>query len=161
MTPHDLDHIRWLPLTSADADRVAQLAGAALAPFPWVLACWLHGSLVRGDRPPRDLDFGVLTGRQFVPWAQWEQARCAIGAALGMSPDVVDLRPVDDGSPVFLGNLLAHGRLCCEANRAARVDFEVRATSLWCDFRPVWEQQRAAALASWANGSDRPRGVTL
>ncbi len=150
--PADNDRIPWLPLGAEDAERVARVAGATLAQLPWVQACWLHGSLVRGERPARDIDLGVLTGRRAVTLLQWDQARCAVGAALGLDPDVVDLRPVDEASPVFYHNLLKYGILCCEPDVEARVQFEARAMSLWCDFAPVWQRQRTAAWTAWARG---------
>jgi len=123
-----------------------------LRQVPWVQAAWLHGSVVRGERPPRDVDFGVLTGRRKVSLSDWDSARCAVAEALALDPDVIDMRPVDEASPVFLHNLLKFGVLCCEADPAARLEFEVRAMSLWCDFEPVWRRQRAEAFAAWAAG---------
>lgn len=146
------DPIPWLPLGPADAARIARDAGAVLARVPWVQACWLHGSLVRGDRPPRDIDFGIVTSRRAISLVQWDDARCAVAEALRVDPDVIDLRAVDDASPVFLHQMLKHGVLCCEPDHAARIAFEVRAMSLWCDFAPVWQRQRDAAIAAWSAG---------
>lgn len=148
----DPDRIPWLPLTSADAARLAAQAGNALRQFPWVRAAWLHGSLVRGERPPRDLDFAVLTDRRQLTQREWEQARCAVAEAVGQQPEVIDIRAVDDGGPLFLHNVLRFGVLCCEPDPLARVDFEVRVASLWCEFRPVWEQSRREMLQYWSSG---------
>jgi len=150
MVQQDADRIPWLPFTQADAPRLARLAGEALAAFPWVRACWLHGSLVRGDRPARDLDFAVLTGFETVTLAERDAARGAIADAIGVDPAVIDLRPADAGTPRFLHNILKYGVLCCDSDREARIDFEVRANSLWCEFKPVWERSRAETLARWA-----------
>ena len=113
----DPDRIPWLPLTSADAARLAAQAGNALRQFPWVLAAWLHGSLVRGERPPRDLDFAVLTDRRQLTQREWRQARVTssgIPQALGGSDVRGGVLEEGSGGSKWRGRLHdieAYGRL--------------------------------------------------
>ena len=154
-TPTDeLDRIPWLPFTAADAPRLAAEAGEVLAQLPWVKAAWLHGSLVRAEWPARDLDFAVLTDRAPRSLYDWANARDLVAERLGVAPEVVDLRPCDEGTPRFFYNMLRYGILCCEPDPQARIAFEVRANSLWCEWRPIWERSRAEALARWAGASE-------
>ena len=71
---------------------------------------------------------------------------------MGMRASQLDVRVVNDGSPVFLHSMFSSAELLYEADRPARIRFEANAHSRWLDFRPVWERMRKAALESWNRG---------
>ncbi|MFP3941469.1 MAG: hypothetical protein ACLF0P_14315 [Thermoanaerobaculia bacterium] len=75
-----------------------------------------------------------------------------LATASGIRAIPFDVRIVNGASPVFLGAMLTHGSLLYESDRAARIDWEAYALSVWLDFKPVWERMRKAALTSWARG---------
>lgn len=74
------------------------------------------------------------------------------GASLGLAPDQLDLRIINDADPVFLGRMLAGGVRVYESNREARVQFEARAVARWLAFTPVWERMRGSAAERWSRG---------
>ena len=147
----DDDAIRWHRLSTAELARLQAAAPRILSRHPWVKAAYLHGSAARGDRPARDIDIGLLAD----PVPQGFAAEAAIAAALrdetGIRAVDFDVRVINQASPVFLNQVLRDGVLLHEADHAARVAFEVRAMSLWLEFRPIYERLRAAALARWAH----------
>lgn len=75
-----------------------------------------------------------------------------LAAASGIHAIPFDVRIVNGASPVLLGEMLNHGRLLYESDRAARIEWEAAALSLWLDFKPVWQRVRKAALTRWARG---------
>ena len=147
----DDDTIRWHRLTAGELARLKEAAPRVLAAHSWVKAAYLYGSAARDERPARDIDVGLLAD----PVPTGFGAEAAVGMALrdatGIEAVEFDVRIINQASPVFLNQVLQAGVLLHEADHAARVAFEVRAMSLWLEYRPVYERLRAAALARWAH----------
>ena len=130
--------------------RLGAAASRTLAARPWAQAAWLYGSVARTGRG-RDVDLGVLA--EPVPeQAELASAAAEIARGVGLRPDDIDLRLLNGGDPVFLGNVLRDGRLLFERDRERRVRFEVYALNQWLDFAPVWERLRQRVLTRWSHG---------
>jgi predicted nucleotidyltransferase len=147
----DDDAIRWHRLTAEELRRLKEAAPRVLAGHPWVKAAYLYGSAVGGERPARDLDVGLLADPVPTSFAAEAAIAAALREATGIDAVDFDVRVINQGSPVFLNEVLRAGVLLYEADHAARVAFEVRAMSLWLEFRPVYERLCAAALARWSH----------
>jgi predicted nucleotidyltransferase len=144
------DTIRWLTPSEHDLARLRAAAVRALERRSWIVAAWFHGSAARG-RPARDLDLGLVVA-EHPNEAELAAVAGDIAADAGVDPAVLDLRILNGGDPMFLGNVLRDGCLWFERDREARIAFEVWAMNQWLDFAPVWERMRARVLAKWADG---------
>ncbi|MGM0579002.1 MAG: nucleotidyltransferase domain-containing protein [Myxococcota bacterium] len=146
--------IRWLTIDAARRRDLVEAIRRAAAARDWVDAAWLFGSAARGDRPARDVDVAVLTRDRTEPpsLAALADLVDAVARDTGLDPGQVDVRIVDDADPVFLGTFVRDAILAFERDRERRIDFVVRAHSLWLDYRPVWERLRREALKRWSNG---------
>ena len=109
------------------------------------------GLAATADRAARDIDLGLL-GNPPSTWKTLPAMADAMADAWGSPPLPLDLRLLRGASPVFTNQVLLHGTLVYEADREARLRFEVQAMSQWLDFRPVYERVRAQVLARWADG---------
>jgi predicted nucleotidyltransferase len=146
------DTIRQALVTDADRLRIERAALQVLGSRPWIQAAYLHGSAARGDRPARDIDIGLLCDPIPTDWDAEVRIAGELGAAAPIGSLEYDVRAINRADPVFLGNLLQGGRLLYEADREARIRFEVRALSLWLDYKPVWERLRTRVLEQWSRG---------
>lgn len=145
------DPIRWLHLDERARQRLRSSAPRLLASRPWVKALYLYGSAARGQRPARDLDLGIVADPVPASGCEELEIAAAFAAELSIPVEALDVRILNGGDPVFLGNVLADAELVFEHDREARIAFEVRAMSLWLDFRPRWERMRKRVLAKWAD----------
>lgn len=139
--------------TLTDTERVA-LAGAArqlLALHGWVRVVYLYGSAARGGGA-HDIDIGIVADPIPTRWDTEILLAAELHEATGIGAVPFDVRIVNHADPVFLGRMLTDAVLLAEATRADRVRFEVRAMSLWLDFKPVWERIRAQVLQGWSHG---------
>lgn len=109
---------------------------------PRVAAVYLFGSRARGTaRPDSDIDLGVLY-RTAPPRTLLEQpfgAQEELAHELGAPVQVVVMNtaPVD-----LIHRVLRDGQLLYEADRSARIAFEVDARNGYFDLLPVLEQYR-------------------
>jgi predicted nucleotidyltransferase len=111
-----------------------------LAAQPDVLAAYLFGSYVTDKaHPESDVDVAVLlSGTDEME--RFERRLRLIGEA----EEALDRRPVDlvvlnDAPPLLAHQVLRHGRLIFERDRAARVEFEVWAGKVYADLQPMYE----------------------
>jgi predicted nucleotidyltransferase len=111
-----------------------------LATQPDVLAAYLFGSHVTGKaRPGSDVDLAVLLSQQDA--SQRFERRLRL---MGEVEDALARRPADvvllnDAPPLLAHQALREGRLIFERDRAARVEFEVRAGKIYADLKPMYD----------------------
>jgi predicted nucleotidyltransferase len=108
---------------------------AFLAAQPDVLAAYLFGSHATGRaRPESDVDVAVLlSGTDAME--RFERLLGLMGEveeALGRRP--ADVVVLNDAPPLLAHQVLAHGWLIFERDRAARVEFEVRAGKIYAEY---------------------------
>ena len=155
---HPGSEITWHRLSDEERLAVRRAAGKVLARHSWVLAAWHHGSSALGDRPARDIDVAVVAKTIPEDLGITDGLADELSEAAGIDAIPFDVRivsgssPVNAPSPVFLGEMLHHGTRIYESDRAARIDWEATAMSIWLDFAPVWERMRRTALERWAHG---------
>ena len=103
-----------------------------------VVAGYIFGSMAQGRaRPGSDVDVAVLLSDDLDGEARFVR-RLRLGAeveeAIGRRTDLVVL---NDAPPLLQHQVLKHGRLVFERDRAARVEFEVRAGKIYADLKPM------------------------
>lgn len=105
-------------------------------------AVYLFGSVARGtNRATSDVDIGVLFAQAPTGFAGLKlDLEGRIEAALGQRTQLVVMNkaPVD-----LIHRVLRDGRLLFEADRGARVAFEVKARNEYFDLLPHLERYRA------------------
>ena len=103
-----------------------------------VVAGYIFGSVAQGRaRPGSDVDVAVLLSDDLDGEAQFRrQLRLGteVEEAIGRRTDLVVL---NDAPPLLQHQVLKHGRLVFERDRAARVEFEVRAGKIYADLKPM------------------------
>lgn len=151
-----MDHdepIRWIVLGEAERSRLAKAAEQIFSQFEWVRVAYWYGSSV-GARPARDIDIGLVAQPLQRAFGELETLADALAHASGLSPELLDLRIVNQADPVFLGAMLSGGVRLYEADRDERCRFEAQAVACWLDFRPAWERTRAAVQKRWAGANE-------
>ena len=120
---------------------------------PDVLAAWIFGSRVTGrDRPESDLDVAVLLAGGDDAVALNER-RLELQTLLADGyPAAVDVVVLNLATSVLQHEVLAQGRRFFERDRAARVDFEVRAGQVYADLEPMRAMFRGALRRELAEG---------
>lgn len=106
---------------------------------PDVLAAYLFGSYATGKARPRsDVDVAVLLSQAdgFERFERRLRLTGEVEDALGRRADVVVL---NDAPPLLTHQVLREGRLIFERDRAARVEFEVRAGKIYADLQPMYD----------------------
>jgi len=146
----DADSIRWLTLCDGDRERLRACTATILGKHPWAAAAYLYGSAARGG-PARDVDLGIVAA-PLPDHAELVTVGAGIAAALGLDAEAIDVRLLNGGDPVFLGNFLRDAVLLYEADPEQRIRFEVWAMNQWLDFQPVWERMRRQVLTGWSRG---------
>lgn len=111
-----------------------------LAAQPDVVAAYLFGSVAEGRaRSQSDVDVAVLLAADLDEEARFDR-RLRIGweveRIIGRQTDLVVL---NDAPPLLQHQVLKHGRLIFERDRAARVEFEVRAGKIYADLKPMYD----------------------
>lgn len=124
-----------------------RIAGFLAARGEGVVCAYLFGSVARGDAGPgSDVDVAVLLEAPPPPTLEGAGFRLEgdLERALGRPVDLVVLNraPVD-----LVHRVLRDGVLVFEADRAARVRFEVRARNQYFDLRPILDRYRRAGEA--------------
>lgn len=121
-------------------DEIAPVLKEYFAGQPGVLAAYVFGSVATGRaRPESDVDVAVLLREDLD-----KEARFFEGLRLGAEVEGLLRRPTDlvvlnDAPPVLQHQVLTHGRLVFERDRAARVEFEVRAGKIYADLKPMYD----------------------
>lgn len=111
-----------------------------LAAQPDVVAAYLFGSVAQGRaRPQSDVDIAVLLAADLDEEARFDR-RLRLGweveSIIGRRTDLVVL---NDAPPRLQHQVLKHGWLIYERDRAARVEFEVRAGKIYADLKPMYD----------------------
>lgn len=105
----------------------------------------LLGSRARGDaRETSDWDLGFLPVRDADEHVDLLALRADVVSLLGT--DRVDLVPLAEVSAVLRRDAAAQGQLLAERETEAFVEFQVEATSYWCDVEPVVREAHADVL---------------
>ncbi len=118
-----------------------------LAAQPDVVAAYLFGSVAEGRaRLQSDVDIAVLLAADLD-----EEARFDRRLRMGWEVERIIGRPTDlvvlnDAPPLLQHQVLKHGRLMFERDRAARVEFEVRAGKIYADLKPMYDFFKSALL---------------
>jgi predicted nucleotidyltransferase len=109
-----------------------------------IAAAYLYGSVARGTaRDDSDVDVAVLFERDPPQTLEGLHADLAhaLEEALGRPVDLAIL----NRAPVDLAHrVLRDGVLACDANRSARIRFEVRARNEYFDLEPYLRRYRRA-----------------
>ena len=126
-----------------DGDLDARIADCVVANTGGVAAVYLFGSIARGDdTPSSDVDIAILYKEPppRTPDGQPYALEGALERALGRNVDLVVLNqaPVDLRSRV-----LRDGRLVLDADRSARIAYEVRTRNEAFDLEPIVTRYRA------------------
>ena len=111
-----------------------------LASQPDVVAAYIFGSVAQGRaRPQSDVDIAVLLSADLDEETRFDR-RLRLGweveRLIGHQTDLVVL---NDAPPLLQHQVLKHGRLIFERDRAARVEFEVRAGQIYADLKPMYD----------------------
>ena len=122
----------------ATLDKLTTTLRRYLASQSDVVAGYIFGSMAQGQaKPGGDLDVAVLLSDDLDGEARFMR-RLRLGTeveeAIGYRTDLVVL---NDAPPLLQHQVLKHGRLVFERDRAARVEFEVRAGKIYADLKPM------------------------
>ncbi|MFQ6058692.1 MAG: nucleotidyltransferase domain-containing protein [Anaerolineae bacterium] len=105
---------------------------------PDVVAAYLFGSRAVGRaRPGSDVDTAVLLSEEdgMVRFERRLRLISEVSDICGREADVIVL---NDAPPLLQHQVLKHGQLLFERDRAARVEFEVRAGKVYADLKPMY-----------------------
>lgn len=133
------------PRASSVPEDLSEMLVAYLAAQPDVVAAYVFGSVAQGRaRPQSDVDIAVLLAADLDEEARFDR-RLRMGweveRIIGRQTDLVVL---NDAPPLLQHQVLKHGRLIFERDRAARVEFEVRAGKIYADLKPMYDFFKAA-----------------
>ncbi len=135
-------------IRDVDRETTIEALRARLRDEPDVVAAWLFGSVARGsDTRDSDLDVAILTRR--VSTGTLDDLCLDLRAAL---TDVVgrevDLVVMDHAHGDLVHRVLRDGILLIDADRSARIRFEVDARNRWFDMQPIWCEYRRGRSAA-------------
>lgn len=104
---------------------------------PDVIAAYLFGSLVQKRAHPRsDIDVAVLLTLMDSEAAFYRRLRL-MEQLRPYADREVDVIVLNDAPPLLQNQVLQYGQLLYERDRAARVEFEVRAGQVYADLKPM------------------------
>ena len=111
---------------------------AFLATQPDVIAVYLFGSLAEGRATPHsDVDTAILFADASDPLAVGDRQLQLMGELERFTDRDVDVVILNTAPPILQNQVLRHGRLLCERDRRARVDFEVLTGRVYADRQPM------------------------
>jgi predicted nucleotidyltransferase len=126
-------------------DRIIAVLTTALASDRDVHAAWLFGSVARrDDRPGSDIDVAVLPAPAAARSFDQHALEADLAKALGRDVQVVN---VLDAPADLVHRILRDGILLRDADRSARIRFEVEQRNRYFDMTPIWNEYRAARPA--------------
>jgi uncharacterized protein len=128
---------------------------AYLSEQPDVVLVYLFGSHARHQaRATSDLDIAVLLDEQERDPLELLERRLDLGARVqDIMRGPVDVVLLNRAPLLLQGEVMREGKLLYEADRAARVEYEVRARTLWFDFQPRLRVHQEALLQRAREGS--------
>jgi len=116
-----------------------------LASQPDVVAVYVFGSVAQGRaRPQSDVDIAVLLAADLDEETRFDRRLRLGGEVERIIGCLTDLVVLNDAPPLLQHQVLKHGRLIFERDRAARVEFEVRAGQIYADLKPMHDFFAAA-----------------
>lgn len=133
----DYQHLRHTePPRLDEADLIAFLKTQ-----PDIVAAYLFGSLAQGRATSRsDVDVAVLlTNVPGVLADEWDRRLRLMDALRRFADREIDVVILNNAPLVLQDQVLRYGRRLYERDRAARVDFEVRAGQAYADAAPVFD----------------------
>ena len=113
---------------------------AFLATQDEVVAAYLFGSVAQGRaHPGSDVDLALLLSANLEPDLRADRYLYLMGEIQHLlRGHKVDVVLLNTASPLLQYEVLRHGQRLYEADRQARVDFEVRAGQRYEDVRPMY-----------------------
>lgn len=110
---------------------------AYLARQPDVLAAYLFGSMARGQADHlSDVDIAVLLDAHLAADERVERQLRFMGDLEEYTHREVQVVVLNRATPLLAYQVVRHGRLLCEPNRAERINFEVRTRRVYFDLKP-------------------------
>ena len=143
--------IRWRILDAAEHRQLRVAADLVFSGYDWIKAAYLYGSAAQVGRAARDIDIGLVANPVPAGWGVELRIAEELALASAMDAGDFDVRVLNEGSPIFLGNVLSGGILIYEGDRETRLRFEVQAMSRYLDFAPVWKNLRSQVLQRWSD----------
>ncbi len=131
-----------------DRDATIEALRGRLALEKDVVAAWVFGSVARGDDgPTSDVDVAILTRRTGTHTIDdlWLDLRADLTALLRREVDLVVL---DDAHGELIHRVLRDGIVLVDADRSARIRFEVAARNRFFDMQPIWREYRRGRPAA-------------
>jgi predicted nucleotidyltransferase len=105
-----------------------------------VVAAYLFGSVASDKADPHsDVDIAVLFANASNPLAAGDRQLQLIGDLERFTDRALDVVILNTAPPILQHQVLRHGRLLCERDREARVEFEVRAGKIYADLKPMYD----------------------
>jgi len=103
-----------------------------------IVAAYLYGSVARGQaHGESDVDVAVLLAACPDPQAAVERQIGLMADLDRFSDREVQVTVLNHAPPQLAYEVLRDGRLLCERDRPARIQFEVKAMKMYFDFQPV------------------------
>ncbi|OGO43250.1 MAG: hypothetical protein A2Z04_08765 [Chloroflexi bacterium RBG_16_57_9] len=122
-----------------EGDKLVEALRSFFAGQEDVVAAYLFGSHATGKaRPQSDVDTAVLLSEDDDLARFYRRLRLIdeVSDVCGREADVIVL---NDAPPLLQNEVLKHGRLLFERDRAARVEFEVQAGKIYADLKPMYD----------------------
>ena len=125
---------------------------AHLKTQPDIVAAYLFGSMAQGRATPHsDVDLAVLLNLEDN--MERFHRRLELMRTLDRFADrEVDVVVLNDAPPLLCHQVLKTGRLLYEADRMARVEFEVYAGKFYADLKPMYELFNQALVRELKEG---------
>lgn len=119
-----------------DVKRLARYFAAQ----PDVVVVYLFGSVAKGTaRPQSDVDIAVLFDAHLNAERRFEREMESARDIAHFATREMDVRSLHDVSPLFLAEVLRYGQPLYARCERERVEFQVRAMSLYLDTQPLRE----------------------
>jgi hypothetical protein len=114
---------------------------AGLAKFfaqqPDVVVAYLFGSVAKGTaRAQSDVDVAVLLDARLTPLERGERYLALLGLDR-FADRPLDVRLLNETTPLFCSQVVKHGLLIYERTRAERIAFEVLTMANYADTKPM------------------------
>jgi predicted nucleotidyltransferase len=136
---------RKIQNTGGKSSLIVEALRQVIADHPKVSLAYLFGSQVRGEIGPlSDIDIALLLDHADVTGTIRSNLRSAIADALDQ--ERVDVVFLNRAAVEFAHAIVADGELIYERDAGARVEYEAKIMSLYCDYLPVLRAQREDLL---------------
>ncbi|MBM3134803.1 MAG: nucleotidyltransferase domain-containing protein [Chloroflexi bacterium] len=128
---------------TASRRRKPRVDVAGLAEFfaqqPDVVVAYLFGSVAKGTaRAQSDVDVAVLLDERLTPLERGGHYLALLGLDR-FADRSLDVRLLNETTPLFCSQVVKHGQVIYERTRAERIAFEVRTMANYADTQPMRE----------------------